>query len=224
MCSFYWKIFMAHDKIYTGVRREPDGGKLSSAVNGPDICRQRTRQNLHRCLLGTRQWQIVVCRQRARRLPSTSPTSAVNGPDVCRQRARQNLHRCSLGARRWQIVVCRQLALRLPSTYPTISTLTFIGSPTVANCCLPSTGTMSAVNPPDKPIQSNYAMSAVDGPDICHLQVWCLLSRGQTSATNLHNVCHQLAENLLLISLIKEILASWQAHVLVNWLDQVRLG
>jgi hypothetical protein len=31
--------FTARDKIYTGVRREPDGGKLSSAVGGPDVCR-----------------------------------------------------------------------------------------------------------------------------------------------------------------------------------------
>ncbi len=61
----------------------------------------------------------------------------------------------------------------------------------MANCCLPSTGPTSAVNLPDKiytdvywepdsgkllsavnapnkPIQTNYAMSAVDGPDICH--------------------------------------------------------
>jgi hypothetical protein len=69
----------ARDKIYTGVRREPDDGKLSSAVNGPDVCRQQARQT---------KLQKV-----ARRLPSTgqtdkilkgSPTSAVDGPDVCR--------------------------------------------------------------------------------------------------------------------------------------------
>ena len=182
------------------------------------------RQNLHRHSSGARRRQIVVCRQRARRLssmgptkstsafirsptvancclPSTGPTSAVNGPNVCCQRTRQNLHWHLLGARQWQIAVCRQRARHLLST-----------------------GLMSAVNAPDKPIQTNYAMSAIDGPDICHWQAWCLLSRGQTSANNLHNVCHQLAENLLSIGLIKEILASWQAHILVNWLDQVRLG
>ncbi len=53
----------------------------TSAVNGPNVCRQRARQNLHQHSLGARWWQIVVCRQRARRLPSTGPTSAVNVPD-----------------------------------------------------------------------------------------------------------------------------------------------
>jgi hypothetical protein len=66
---------MARDKIYTGVRREPDDGKLSSAVDGPDVCRQQARQ--------TKLPKV------AQRLPSTGPTSAINGPDVCRQQARQ---------------------------------------------------------------------------------------------------------------------------------------
>jgi hypothetical protein len=39
----------------------------TSAVNGPDVCRQRARQT---------KLQKV-----ARRLPSTGQTSAVNGPD-----------------------------------------------------------------------------------------------------------------------------------------------
>jgi hypothetical protein len=97
------------DKIYTGVHWEPDGGKLSSAFNGPDVCCQRTRQNLNRCLTvancclpSTSQTSAVngpdVCRQRTRQtkfkqitqcLPLMGPASAVNGPDVCRQRTRQ---------------------------------------------------------------------------------------------------------------------------------------
>jgi hypothetical protein len=52
-------------------------------------------------------------------------------------------------------------------------------------------------------------MSSVKGPDICHQPAQCLPSTGWKSAID---------------RLIKEILASWQAHFLVNWLDQVRLG
>ncbi len=93
----------------------------------PEFRRQNykgARQNLHRRSSGARQRQIVVCRRRARRLPSTGPTSAVNrpdddklssvvdGPDVCRRRAR-----------------------RLPSS-----------GPTMTNCHLPSTDPTSAVD------------------------------------------------------------------------------
>jgi hypothetical protein len=87
-------ICLARDKIYTGVRREPDGGKLSSAVDGPDVCHQQAKQT---------KFPKV-----ARRLPSTGPTFAVNGPDVCRQRARQTN----------SSNVCCQRARRLPSTGP----------------------------------------------------------------------------------------------------------
>jgi hypothetical protein len=81
----------ARDKIYTGVRREPDGGKLSSAVGGPDVCRWRARH-----LLSTGQID---------KIPKGSPTSAVDGPDVCRQQARQTKF--------------SKVARRLPSTGPT---------------------------------------------------------------------------------------------------------
>ena len=50
----------------------------TSAVNRPDVCRQRARQNLHRHSLGARRRQIVICRQRARRLPSTGPTKSTS--------------------------------------------------------------------------------------------------------------------------------------------------
>jgi hypothetical protein len=161
--GFFW----ARNKIYTGVCREPDGGKLSSAVNGPDICRQQARQTkfpkVARRLPSTGQTDKIpkgsstsavdgpdVCRQRARHLPSTgqtdkiskgSPTSAVNGPDVCRQRARQTKF--------------SKVARRLPSTDP-----------------------MSAVDGPDKHTQ---AMSAVNGPDICLQRARRLPSTGPTN-------------------------------------------
>ncbi len=118
--------FWAHDKIYTSVRREPDGGKLSSAARGPDVCRRRARH-----LLSAGQTDKIpkgsptsavdgpdVCRQQARqtkfskvarRLPSTDPTSAIDGPDVCHRRTRQT-HSSN---------VCCQRARRLPSTGPT---------------------------------------------------------------------------------------------------------
>ena len=115
------------------------------------------RQNLHRHSSGARRRQIVVCRRRARRLPSTgqtdkipkgSSTSAVNGPDICRQRARRLP---STG----QTDKFQKVARRLPSTYPT-----------------------SAVDGPDKQTQ---AMSAVNGPDVCRQRARCLLSTGPTN-------------------------------------------
>jgi hypothetical protein len=72
---------MAHDKIYTGVRREPDGGKLSSAVNGPDICRQQARRLPSTGPTKSTSAFIRSPTEANCHLPSTGPTSAVNGPD-----------------------------------------------------------------------------------------------------------------------------------------------
>jgi hypothetical protein len=84
-------ILPARDKIYTGVRREPDDGKLSSAVDGPDICRQRARRLPSTC--------------QTDKITKSSPTSAVDRPDICRQRARQTKF--------------SKVARHLPSTGPT---------------------------------------------------------------------------------------------------------
>jgi hypothetical protein len=166
---------------------------LSSAVNGPDICRQQAR-----CLPSTgptkstsafiRSPTVANCR-----LPSTVPTSAVNRPDVCRQQARQNLHRRSLGARPWQIVVCRQRARRLPSTYLTKSTLTFIGSPTVANCCLPLTHPTNQFKQIMQCLLLTDLTSAIDRLDVCCQGARRLPPTCTMSAINWLKICYRSA-------------------------------
>jgi hypothetical protein len=73
--------FWAHDKIYTGVRREPDGGKLSSAVNGPDICRQQARRLPSTGPTKSTPAYIGSLTVANCHLPSKGPMSAVNAPD-----------------------------------------------------------------------------------------------------------------------------------------------
>ena len=95
---FHCLSILARNKIYTGVRREPDGGKLSPAVDGPDVCRQQARQT---------KFPKV-----ARRLPSTGPTSAVNGPD-------RQIPKGSPTSTIDVPDVCCRRTRRLPSTGPT---------------------------------------------------------------------------------------------------------
>jgi len=124
----------------------------TSAVNGPDICRQQARQTkfpkVARCLPSTGQTDKIpkgsstsavdgpnVCRRRAQRLPSTgqtdkflkgSPMSAVDGPDK---------HTQAMSAVNGPDI-CLQRARRLPSTGPTNKLKQY----------LLLTGQMSAVN------------------------------------------------------------------------------
>jgi hypothetical protein len=156
---------MERDKIYTGVRREPDGGKLLSAVNGPDVCRQQARRLPSTGPTKPTPNFIVSPTVANCRLPSTGPTSAVNAPDKIYTDVYWEPDSGKLLSAVNEPDVCRQRARRLLSTGPT---------------------------------------SAVNGPDVCHQRtrqtkfkqiMQCLLLTGPTSAIDSLVVCCQGARH-----------------------------
>jgi hypothetical protein len=142
-------------------------GKLLSAVNGPDVCRQRARQNLHRHSLGARRWQIVVCRQRARHLPSTGPMSAINVPDKIYTYIYWEPDSGKLLYAVNGPDICSQRARCLPSTHPTNQFKQIMQ-------CLPLTGPTSAIDRLDvccqgaRHLPPTCTMSAINWLKICY--------------------------------------------------------